>query len=246
MFASRFVTDLLYQVPDVSGHLNVASIPKPTVNIWMPAVFAAVAAAEALAQVSPFGRETRFAYHPGNRTVVSDTEDGPVSIFEHDQSPADAGEDMNVCTPQNSVVMSANAPIFPATASWNIIPGSTGIISDLDDPNTTISGLIPGIHSFTWRIDNGPCIPGITTDTVQIHVFDTNLPDANAGPNDIARFLAGRLGEPSAVGVFLDLAQTDGHRVQNGGIDSLRHGTVQLRPETLDLVEERRGSRRQS
>ncbi len=38
------------------------------------------------AQVSPFGRETRFAYHPGNRTVVSDTEDGPVSIFEHDHA----------------------------------------------------------------------------------------------------------------------------------------------------------------
>jgi RHS repeat-associated protein len=37
-----------------------------------------------VAQVSPFGRETVFGYHPGNRTVVSDTEDGPVSIFEHD------------------------------------------------------------------------------------------------------------------------------------------------------------------
>lgn len=37
-----------------------------------------------LSQVSPFGRETRFAYQPGRRTVVSDTTDGPVSIFEHD------------------------------------------------------------------------------------------------------------------------------------------------------------------
>jgi RHS repeat-associated protein len=37
-----------------------------------------------LSQVSPFGRETVFRYHPGNRTVVSDTDDGPVSIFEHD------------------------------------------------------------------------------------------------------------------------------------------------------------------
>jgi RHS repeat-associated protein len=38
-----------------------------------------------LRQVSPFGRETVFRYFPGNRTVVSDTEDGPVNIFEHDQ-----------------------------------------------------------------------------------------------------------------------------------------------------------------
>ena len=29
-----------------------------------------------LVQVSPFGRETTFAYHPGNRTVVSDTGGG--------------------------------------------------------------------------------------------------------------------------------------------------------------------------
>ena len=39
-----------------------------------------------LSQVSPFGRETTFAYHQGNRTVVSDTADGPASIFEHDQA----------------------------------------------------------------------------------------------------------------------------------------------------------------
>jgi RHS repeat-associated protein len=37
-------------------------------------------------QVSPFGRETVFRYFPGNRTVVSDTGDGPVNIFEHDQA----------------------------------------------------------------------------------------------------------------------------------------------------------------
>lgn len=37
-----------------------------------------------VAQVSPFGRETRLAYHPGYRTVVSDTADGPVTVYEHD------------------------------------------------------------------------------------------------------------------------------------------------------------------
>jgi RHS repeat-associated protein len=37
-----------------------------------------------LTQVSPFGRETRLAYHPGYRTVVSDTGDGPVAVYEHD------------------------------------------------------------------------------------------------------------------------------------------------------------------
>jgi RHS repeat-associated protein len=37
------------------------------------------------AQVSPFGRETTLTYQPGNRTVVSDTEGGPVSVYEHDR-----------------------------------------------------------------------------------------------------------------------------------------------------------------
>jgi RHS repeat-associated protein len=39
-----------------------------------------------LTQVSPFGRETVFSYEPGRRTIVSDTEDGPVSVFEHDEA----------------------------------------------------------------------------------------------------------------------------------------------------------------
>ena len=37
-----------------------------------------------LTQVSSFGREITFAYHPGNRTVVSDTDGGPVNIYDHD------------------------------------------------------------------------------------------------------------------------------------------------------------------
>jgi YD repeat-containing protein len=37
-----------------------------------------------LTQLSPFGRETVFRYEPGNRTVVSDTTDGPVTTYEHD------------------------------------------------------------------------------------------------------------------------------------------------------------------
>ena len=37
-----------------------------------------------IAQVSPFGRETRLSYHPGLRTIVGDTSGGPVAIYEHD------------------------------------------------------------------------------------------------------------------------------------------------------------------
>ncbi len=39
-----------------------------------------------LVQVSPFGRETRLTYQPGNRTVVSDGDGGPVTVYEHDHA----------------------------------------------------------------------------------------------------------------------------------------------------------------
>jgi RHS repeat-associated protein len=37
-----------------------------------------------LSQVTPYGREVTLAYHPGSRTVVSDTAGGPVETYEHD------------------------------------------------------------------------------------------------------------------------------------------------------------------
>jgi gliding motility-associated-like protein len=107
-----------------------------------------------------------------------------IRIFEQEQPAANAGTDIEFCTPQNSAVMSANAPIFPATATWSIVGASIGQIGDLTNPETTISELVPGIHLFAWTITNGPCVPNTTSDTIAIHVFDENLPDANAGLND--------------------------------------------------------------
>lgn len=104
-----------------------------------------------------------------------------IRIFEENQPAADAGPDFNICTPQSVVDMVANSPIFPATASWNALPGGNGNIAGISNPNAQITGLLPGESCFVWTIDNGPCIPSITSDEVCIHVFDANLPEANAG-----------------------------------------------------------------
>ena len=77
-----------------------------------------------------------------------------IRIFEQEQPAANAGTDIEFCTPQNSAVMSANAPIFPATATWSIVGASIGQIGDLTNPETTISELVPGIHLFAWTITN--------------------------------------------------------------------------------------------
>ena len=107
-----------------------------------------------------------------------------ITIYDNNQSAANAGIDIEFCTPQNSVVMDANAPTFPATAFWSAVGSSSGQINNITDPNTTISLLPPGIQEFAWTIQNGPCIPSTTTDNVMISVFDHLLPDAYAGEDD--------------------------------------------------------------
>jgi gliding motility-associated-like protein len=107
-----------------------------------------------------------------------------INIFDHDQQASNVGPDIEFCTPQNSVVMNATVPTFPATGYWSIVGASIGNIQNITSPTTEINGLVPGIQRFSWTITNGPCVPPITSDTIAIHVFDSNLPDANAGQND--------------------------------------------------------------
>lgn len=125
-----------------------------------------------------------WTVYNGPCDVTNTTDEVTINIYDNTQPAAAAGDDIDFCTPQNSVTMNANSPIFPASAFWSIAGASTGTINDIFDPNTLISGLIPGIHEFVWTIENGPCIPSQTSDNILISVFDTNLPDAYAGEND--------------------------------------------------------------
>src|SRR5262249_29388027 len=53
-------------------------------------------------------------------------------------------------------------------------------------------------------------------------------------------------GEPPVAHVFFHLAQTNGHRVQRGGLDALGYHAMQFGPEMLDLAQNRRSRGRQS
>lgn len=125
-----------------------------------------------------------WSVYNGPCAVSNTTDQVTINIYDNNQSNADAGTDIDFCTPQNSITMNANAPISPATAFWSISGASVGQINNIFDPQTIISGLTPGIHEFIWTIDNGPCIPTQTSDEVVISVFDNNLPDADAGETD--------------------------------------------------------------
>ena len=107
-----------------------------------------------------------------------------IFLFEETAAPADAGPDQEICIPTspNTVTMSANAAVFPGVGTWTLVSGAGTIVSP-NDPTTLITDLVVGINVFEWTIDNGPCPGAITSDQVQIVVYDAASPDANAGPD---------------------------------------------------------------
>ena len=105
-----------------------------------------------------------------------------VSIFIYDEnmSPADAGEDQEICLPLNSVTMTANVPVFPATGVWTLVQGG-GTITDPTSATTSITDLPQGINIFRWSTSNGPCANAETFDEVEIRVFPEISQNALAG-----------------------------------------------------------------
>ncbi|MBK9287945.1 MAG: gliding motility-associated C-terminal domain-containing protein [Flavobacteriales bacterium] len=108
------------------------------------------------------------------------TDDVLITVFSNAQTPANAGPDQSICTPTNSVTMNANALIGPATGTWSVVSGS-GSFSNAASPTTNITGLVVGVHTFQWTVNNGAC--GSTNDQVTITVFSASSPNANAGPD---------------------------------------------------------------
>lgn len=111
-----------------------------------------------------------------------------ISVYDNTAPAANAGEDVYVCSPSESVTLAANAAVFPGFGTWSITsaqgangPLTSGTFADMNDPLTTISGLEIGIYTLTWTISNGPC--GNTTDTMIIQVNDPASPNASAGPD---------------------------------------------------------------
>jgi gliding motility-associated-like protein len=105
-----------------------------------------------------------------------------VSLFDENIPQADAGEDIELCTPTSTVQLNATPPPSPAVGIWTVMSGSASI-SDVNDPNATVSSLTVGTHSLRWTVDNGACAQGGSFDMVNITVFDQNGGVAEAGPD---------------------------------------------------------------
>ena len=107
-----------------------------------------------------------------------------MSIFLYsDENPdANAGADQQVCTPLTTATMAGSSITYPAVGGWVLVSGQ-GTLLNTADPNTEVIDLGVGENIFEWRVDNGPCGLGTTSDQVSIFLFDLNAPPANAGPD---------------------------------------------------------------
>jgi PKD repeat protein len=92
-------------------------------------------------------------------------------------TPAAAGPDQNLCL-ATSATLAANTPTI-GTGAWTFVSGpNTPTITDPSLPNTTVTGLVPGVYTLRWTISFGNCTP--STDDVVITIYDNPSP-ADAG-----------------------------------------------------------------
>jgi gliding motility-associated-like protein/uncharacterized repeat protein (TIGR01451 family) len=89
-----------------------------------------------------------------------------------------AGNDQSVCF-GSPVQLQGNTTLSSETGTWTVSPSSGITFSNVNDPNTTASGLAQNTtYTFTWTIVNG-C--GSSADTVNINTNNTQGAIANAG-----------------------------------------------------------------
>jgi len=112
--------------------------------------------------------------------VLSNTDQLIIELFNEEQAPANAGDNIEICSNQLSVNLSGNEPLDPAVGTWTVVQG-TGNFSDLNNPNSSVSGYSIGTNTYRWTIDNGECIPSQTFDDVEVVVYNENVPLAEAG-----------------------------------------------------------------
>ena len=122
----------------------------------------------------------RFRWTINNGPCGNTQDDVIVTVFDNNQPLANAGPDISICTPATSVTMQGSPVTLPATGAWTLQSG-TGSITTPGSPNTTITGLPVGVHTFTWTVNNGPCAPPTSSDDVVVTVYSASSPNANAG-----------------------------------------------------------------
>ena len=81
----------------------------------------------------------------------------------------------------STINLTGNLP-FTHIGTWSIVSGSAGsVFTNINDPTTTVTGLVPGTYIFRWTIGGDAGCP-INSSDVQI-IIDPPVPLLNAGPD---------------------------------------------------------------
>ncbi len=99
---------------------------------------------------------------------------------------ANAGTDAILPCGNTSTTLSGNNPDLPtftgASVQWSFVSGpNTPTMSDVNQQDLNLSGLVPGIYNFKYTVGNAVC--GFIEDDVNI-IVSSALPTANAGADD--------------------------------------------------------------
>ena len=131
-------------------------------------------------------------FGPGTHSffVIAETNDCPtpasipttITIDEIPSSTASAGADLFVCDNSNVTLSAVNPTI--GTGTWTQTAGPVVTITNPNDPNSAIAGMVPGqSYTFMWSLSNGACV-NYSTDEVTVTV-DNAIAVAAAGPDQV-------------------------------------------------------------
>lgn len=153
----------------VSGSGRWSQLSGPSCSINNPA--------SAMTSVSTHDDGTyRFLWTVSASGCNNSTSDTVMATIASATSRANAGPDLTECG--TSVRLNANTPAS-GTGSWSQVSGDgDALLTDPDDPNSTVSNLRTGLYAFRWTISNGACPANADEVTLKI---STPPSRANAG-----------------------------------------------------------------
>lgn len=94
---------------------------------------------------------------------------------------ADAGPDQYLC--DDNAFLQGNAVAMGEVGTWTLVAGSL-VFDNPNDPGSEVVNAAPGVHTLRWTITNGT---DMTTDQVQIWVYDGNAPSAFGGEDVVVQ-----------------------------------------------------------
>ncbi|MBK7213576.1 MAG: PKD domain-containing protein, partial [Bacteroidales bacterium] len=147
----------------VAGNGVWSFVSGPSVPVLTPVSATSVNASGLVTSLTPYV----FAYTITNGTCTTSDQ---VNVFNYAQPTTSfAGVDQAICTLTPAIAtMAANTPLI-GTGLWTQLTGpSIATINNVNNPNTTISGLIEGTYMFDWTISNGVCNPSSSAVSITI------------------------------------------------------------------------------